>query len=218
MSTVVMKERRISRRVSDGFDGLTASRMALRALLVMAAVTLVTAIAPARGSAASAARGCFTYQGAGVRGLGTVLQYQTRSGGWAYLGAPSVTRADGCVRYALWGTWRNFNVRIVAAAPLSDGRTLAWAPSRYYAPWGTEAYFLGSRPLSFVVVNPNPWDVTGNWLSEMDHPDCSASAAMSVACYMRQHGMVSNPISFPDWDRDGYWDLADRYPDDPRYH
>jgi hypothetical protein len=187
------------------------------AVVALAVVSTSMTLA-ASASAAAVVSGCFTYQGTGVQGLTTALEYQTRTG-WAFLGAESTTHMNGCVRYTIRGTWRNLNVRIRAAALLRDGQTIAWASSPTYGRAGYGSYGLGTRALTFYrIPGQDLWNVTGTWLAEMDHPNCSSSSAMQVACYMDDHGMVGNLVSFPDTDRDGTWDLADNWPDDARYH
>jgi hypothetical protein len=194
---------------------LAGRRLTLAAVVISAVITLMTTTGSA--SAATAASGCFTYQGAGVPGLTTSLEYHARSG-WLPLGAPNTTGSSGCVRYTINGSWRNLHVRIVAGARLRDGQTVAWAASPYYAEAGYGRYGLGTRALTFYrAPDGDLWNVTGTWLAEMDHPSCNDSAAMRVACYMDANGMVGNPISFPDSDGDGTWDLADNWPFNPGY-
>ena len=184
--------------------------------LAVAAV-VVASMMTGRASAADSVTGCFTYQGAGVPGLTTALEYHTANG-WQFLGAVSATRANGCIKYTLSGWWRNASVRIRAASQLSDGQTVASAATKYASP-GSGSYALGTAALGFYrVPGQDVWNVTGTWLSDMAHPNCSSSSAMLVVCYMDAHGMVGNPIAFPDSDRDGVWDLADRWPENRNYH
>ena len=192
---------------------VTRRRRMRRALVVLAASAAALALV-GRASAASSVSACFTYQGAGVAGLGTVLEYQNRYGSWSYLGTPARTNAGGCVSYTI-GT-QSLRIRIRAGAPLRDGRTIASAVS-YYAYPGGSSYWLGRIPLGFGTLSTPWWDVTSTWLSDMDNPDCYANPTLLIACYMRSNGMYANPISFPDSDRDGTWDSADRYPSDSRY-
>jgi hypothetical protein len=203
-----------SPRESAPGPGTAARRRASQALVVLVAAAAALLLA-GKASAASFVTGCFTYQGAGVPGLGTVLEYQTQYGTWAYLGTPHKTDSSGCVGYTI-GT-QNLRIRIRAGAPLGDGRTIATAVSVYYASPGNGSYFLGRAPLGFFTLPTPWWDVTGTWMSSMDNPNCYANAALLVACHMRNNQMYANPISFYDSDRDGVWDLADRYPSDSRY-
>lgn len=196
------------------FASRKRARAAGRAIAGLAAIVATLSLA-GHASAASSISACFTYQGAGVPGLATVLEYQTQYGTWAYLGTPSRTGSDGCAGYTI-GT-QNLRIRIRAGAALRDGRTIASAVSPYYAQPGSGRYFLGSSPMSFGTLSTPWWDVTSTWLNEMDSPNCYANPTILIACYMRNNNMYANPISFPDSDRDGWWDLADRYPSDSRY-
>ena len=195
-------------------DGRKGRRHAGRAVVVLVAAAAATLALVGQASAASSIRGCFTYQGVGVAGLGTVVEYYTQNG-WQYLGAPARTDSSGCITYNIGA--QNMYVRIRAGAPLRDGRTIATAASPYASP-GSRSYWLGSTRLGFGTLNTPWWDVTSTWMAEMDNPNCDANPTLLIACYMRSNHMYANPISFPDYDGDGYWDLADRYASDGRYH
>lgn len=203
-------------------------RQAVTALALTAALAAgAGAVAPSPAAAASSITACFSYGSTPIRNLSTNVDYLTRGGRWAWLGAPARTDARGCIRYRMTGAHRRYTLRVRASGVMPQWRGMLDGVSPWAGHGGNHAAYLGRRGLRFsplpAAAPPAPrfgGVDTGAWLDGMSSGSagsgCSSSTGMMVACYMDQHGLHGNVIFF-DYDGDGVQDAYDSYPRDGRY-
>jgi hypothetical protein len=216
----------ISAQASPGQSRPQRARLLAAALIsAFALVATIGVPTPTDASAASQITGCFSYNGYLWRGLSTVIEYQTVSGGWRPLsGTNWHTGSSGCATYNITGRYQQWHLREVAFGELAAGPNrlgVFLGTSRYYSLGGAGRAYLGSRQLSLYTFPTSPsFDVqTGDWMNEMSGaggPNCSISAAMEVACWENAHGIHGDIVVVPqDQDDDGFYDDIDRYPGNP---
>jgi hypothetical protein len=198
----------------------TLVTVTLGAILLAGAVSLAT---PSGAAAASRISACFYYNGYWWKGLSTIIEYQTVSGGWRYLpGSNGYTGSQGCATYNISGRYRQWHLREVAFGQLKVGPDrlgVFLGTSRYYAPSGLQRANLGTRQLSlYTFPAPSGYDgLTSSWMQEMSGSgqNCSSSAAMQVACWEDQQGIHGDIVVVPvDSDHDGVYDDVDAFPHD----
>jgi hypothetical protein len=188
--------------------------------LLCAAVTLVCSIHAEDASAANSLFACFTLGGRAIPISLAGLEATNRYGNWVPIDSVTVTQANGCVSYNLWGTYTRYNLRVVVAGVTPDQTGIVLGVSRFYAPGAYRGrYNLGTWGTTVVRGS-----LTDSWIDEMDNGSASPSPAAMVAGFSDRLGPANNgsvlcPHSAAnDSDCDGVSDTQDSDPYNFRWH
>ena len=200
---------------------MTRTRRVLAALIIGATSIATTgSVLPGRAWAADSLSACFTLGGRAVPVSLASLEATNADGNWVSVGSVTLTQANGCVKYNLWGTFTRYNLRVVMAGVTPDGTGLVLGVSHLYAPGAYRGnYNLGRWETTVVRGKP-----ASSWLDWMDSgASTGPSPASMVAAFSDRlgpsfSGNVLCPHSSPaDSDCDGVPDSLDANPYDFRF-